>query len=132
MMVVHSCCNMHDVCVSLWFLGAGPPGCPIKNLTTEKLTNALHFLKDEKTLVNVKALSEKMNAENGVQEGVKSFERNLPIVDMLCEVSLFSKKKSCIAKVYCDTCGLKMSNEVDAFVHRQSGDKANHARMNYR
>ena len=111
--------------------GAGPPGCPIKNLTTEKLTHAIQFLKDEKTLANVKTLSEKMNAENGVKEGVKSFEKNLPVIDMLCEVSLFAKK-SRIAKVYCDTCGLKMSCEVDSFVHREAGGLAKHARMNYR
>lgn len=111
--------------------GVGPPGCPIKNLTTEKLTAAITFLKDEKTLANVKKLSEKMNAENGVREGVKSFEKNLPIIDMLCEVSLFAKK-SRIAKVYCDTCGLKMCTSVDAWVHRTSAGRQNHSRMNYR
>ena len=79
----------------------------------------------------MKILSEKMNSENGVKAGVKSFEKNLPIIDMLCEVSLFAKKSK-IAKVYCDTCGLKMSKEVDAYVHRASSENKNHARMNYR
>ena len=100
-------------------------------MTSDTLTAAIKFLKDEKTLNNVKILSEKMNAENGVEAGVKSFEKNLPIIDMLCEVSLFAKK-SRVAKVYCDTCGLKMSKEVDAVVHSASSDKKSHARMNYR
>jgi hypothetical protein len=72
-----------------------------------------------------------MNVENGVREGVKSFERNLPVVDMICEVSIFAKKTK-IAKIYCEDCGLKMSIEVDAHVHRNSGGKSNHVRMNYR
>ena len=118
-------------CFSLCLTGAGPPGCPIKNLTTAKLISAIQFMKDENTLANVKSLSNKMNIENGVEQGVRSFEKNLPIVDMLCEVSLFARKRR-IAKVYCDTCGLKMSAKVDAYIHRTSGGRSDHARMNYR
>lgn len=111
--------------------GAGPPGCPIKNLTVETLVKAIHFLKKDDTVMKVKQLSTKMNAENGVAEGVKSFNRNLPIVDMLCEVSIFGGESK-IAKVYCSTCGLKMSEEVDTFVHRKLGGREDHLRMNYR
>lgn len=91
----------------------------------------MQFLRNEDTLATVRALAGKMNAEQGVKEGVASFERNLPVVDMLCEVSLFAQKRR-IAKVYCDSCGLKMCCEVDAHVHRLSGGRADHVRMNYR
>lgn len=72
-----------------------------------------------------------MNLENGVMNGVNSFKRNLPLEDMLCEVSLFSKKSE-IAKVFCQDCGLKMCVGVDRVVHRAQGRRSKHRRIPYR
>lgn len=111
--------------------GAGPPGCPITSLTLEKLIHAFHVLASPDTRNNVKALSERMNSEKGVLKGVESFFRNLPLEDMICEVSLF-RQQSEIASIYCRDCGLKMSSKVDEVIHRLKGGKQFHLRVPYR
>ena len=111
--------------------GAGPRGCPIANLTSQILTNAFRVLKSDEIKQNVLKLSEKMNAENGVLNGVESFLNNLPIQDMLCEVSLF-RKTGMLASIYCQTCGLKMCSEVDNFIHREESGRQGHLRVEYR
>eukprot|EP00604_Paraphysomonas_vestita_P002115 CAMPEP_0174818744 /NCGR_PEP_ID=MMETSP1107-20130205/1596_1 /TAXON_ID=36770 /ORGANISM="Paraphysomonas vestita, Strain GFlagA" /LENGTH=563 /DNA_ID=CAMNT_0016031063 /DNA_START=2103 /DNA_END=3794 /DNA_ORIENTATION=+ len=111
--------------------GAGPRGCPIANLTSNTLTNSFRVLKSEEIKQNVLKLSEKMNAENGVLNGVTSFINNLPVQDMLCEISLF-RKQGKLASVYCETCGLKMCREVDNFIHRIEGGRDKHIRVEYR
>mmetsp|Transcript_25497 Transcript_25497/g.37624 ORF Transcript_25497/g.37624 Transcript_25497/m.37624 type:complete len:901 (+) Transcript_25497:79-2781(+) len=111
--------------------GVGPRGCPIGSLTKEKLVEAFKVLESHETKKNVAVLSQKMNAENGVRIGAESFFRNLPLEDMLCEVSLF-RHSSRIARVYCQDCGLKMCSEVDAVVHRPQGGRSTHTRMPYR
>ncbi len=77
------------------------------------------------------SLSEFMSAEDGVAEGIKSFYRNLPLADMICEVSIFQKKNR-LAKIYCSDCGLKMSSEVDCVVHRLNSGRENHNRVPFR
>ena len=111
--------------------GVGPKGCPFSSLTANILTDAFLVLKSTETKRNVAALSAKMNSENGVERGVSSFLRNLPLEDMLCEVSLF-KHESHIAKIFCQDCHLKMCSEVDDVVHRAAGGRARHRRMPYR
>lgn len=111
--------------------GAGPPGCPIAALTTEKLVHAFRVLASEETRNNVANLSEQMNNEKGVIRGVESFLRNLPLEDMICEVSLF-RRRSEIASVYCRDCGLKMSTQVDQVAHRPKGGRQSHLRVPYR
>jgi sterol 3beta-glucosyltransferase len=111
--------------------GAGPRGCPISQLTTEKLTEAFRVLKSEEIKSNVTALSEKMNQENGVKCGIESFYRNLPVEDMLCEVSLFQKKAK-LATRYCQSCGLRMCREADDYLHREGGGRSHHRRSEYR
>jgi hypothetical protein len=97
--------------------GAGPRGCPIADLTVEVLTQAFQVLQSPEIKANVCQLSEKMNQEHGVAQGINSFLANLPVEDMLCEVSLF-RKKGVLASVYCETCSLRMSREVDVCIHR--------------
>lgn len=111
--------------------GVGPPGCPIGSLTPEILTDAFRILKSPDTKQRVLKLSEKMNSENGVANGAESFERNLPLEDMLCEVSLFNKESN-IARIFCQDCGLKMCFEVDEVAHRAHGGRARHRRVAYR
>jgi hypothetical protein len=111
--------------------GAGPPGCPINQLTTEKLAHAFHVLASDDTRNNVTHLSQQMNAEKGVLKGVESFLRNLPLEDMICEVSLF-RQQSEIASIYCRDCGLKMSSQVNQVVHRMKGGRQHHLRVPYR
>ena len=111
--------------------GTGPPGCPIISLTTEKLVHAFNVLSSDQTRENVANLSLQMNEEKGVLKGVESFLRNLPLEDMICEVSLFSQESQ-IATVYCRDCGLKMSTLVDQVVHRQRGGRFYHLRVPYR
>lgn len=111
--------------------GVGPRGCPIGNLTAEVLAEAFHTMQAAATRERVQALQEKMAQEDGIAAGITSFYRNLPLEDMLCEVSLF-EKQSRIATVFCKDCGLKMCKEVDAVMHRAGGKRSRHLRMPYR
>jgi hypothetical protein len=88
--------------------GVGPAPCPIATLTVEKLTEALKAMLGPTMRARVTTLAELMNKENGVDVAMKSFKDNLPIGDMLCEVSIFTKR-CCLARVYCCECALKMS-----------------------
>ena len=112
--------------------GVGPSGCPIATLTVEKLVNALEILRSPETIAAAQALGARMDAENGVAAGVECFYRNLPVANMACEVSLFDDHTPRIARVYCPTCGLKMSLEADRVVHRKSGGRDYHLRVPYR
>jgi tartrate dehydratase alpha subunit/fumarate hydratase class I-like protein len=89
-------------------------------------------LRDKSTKHNVKRLSEMMLKEDGVAMGVKSFYRNLPLANMVCEVSIFNEKQSNIADFYCVSCDMKMCSEVDQVIHRKGGGRENHTRMPFR
>eukprot|EP01038_Epipyxis_sp_PR26KG_P008948 gene8948-12065_t len=112
--------------------GAGPKGCPISKLTSENLISAFEILRKIETQENAKKLSNEMLLENGVEEGKKSFYRNLPLDNMICEVSIFDHRKSKIAKVYCKDCDLKMCSEVDSVIHQLNGSRADHTRIHFR
>ena len=106
----------------------GPAPCPIAELTVPRLADGLRFLLLPETIDKVQALAVKMQAERGVEEGVNSFHRHLPLGEMLCEVELF-RKKGVLAKVYCFECGLKMCSEADSFIHRKGGYREDHTRV---
>jgi hypothetical protein len=111
--------------------GAGPSGCPIHQLTTEKLISSFHILASDEIQNNVTQLSQQMNQETGVLKGIESFFRNLPLEDMICEVSLF-RQQSEIASFYCRECHLKMSSQVDQVIHRSKSGRQHHLRVPYR
>lgn len=111
--------------------GAGPSGCPIGKLTTDKLVGAFRMLSSLDTRERARMLAEEMNSETGVLNGVRSFLNNLPLEDMTCEVSVFQGKAE-IATVYCHDCGLKMSSTVDNVVHRTDGGRERHVRIPYK
>ena len=60
---------------------------------------------------------------------MKAFYRHLPVEDMVCDVSLFTSKPL-VARKYCVTCGLKLSLEAHAVIHK--GELANHDVHDYR
>jgi len=109
---------------------AGPKGCPIKQLTTEKLFEAFKVLLDTDTKTTAKLLGDEMNAENGVSNAIKSFYKNLPLRDMICEVSIFNENQSKTACFFCVDCGLKMCSDVDRVVHRNQNNKKNNKKTN--
>lgn len=109
-------------------IGAGPAGFTLDKLTPDRLEETFYALRSESYCKRAKKLGELMRKENGVHNGISSFYRNLPVNDMLCEVSLFAKR-SCIAKVYCRDCDLKMTEEIDSIVHSKI---LHHSRFFYR
>lgn len=112
--------------------GAGPPGCPIKSLTPDILKEAFICLKSEEVISRAQQLGGAMALEDGVSEGVKSFYKNLPIQDMLCEVSVFDVYgKHRIAELYCPDCDLKISKYMHNIIHRPNSDRCNHNVMHY-
>jgi hypothetical protein len=107
---------------------AGPKGVPVKLLTTENLIESFEFLCDPETIETARDLGYKMSEENGVENGTMSFYRQLPVEQMVCDVSIFNDQQSNIAFCFCIDCGLKMSEEVDRVVHRSSGPRKGHSR----
>ncbi len=113
--------------------GAGPPGCPIGQLTVEKLVDAFTFMRRSETVQCAEDLGRKMAAEDGVSNGVASFHQHLPLSNMLCEVSIFDEQNAKLACIYCETCGLKMCSDVDKILHRSgSGRENDHVRLPFK
>ena len=124
--------DQHFWAAMIFRAGAGPKGCPIKSVTTQKFIEAFEVMRKPETIRNAKALAEKMAQEDGVATGLESFYRNLPKYDLICEVSIFDKRKVRLARIYCSDCCLKMCEEIDAIVHREASGKAHHVRAPYR
>lgn len=112
--------------------GAGPKGCPITDLTVDRLVQSFEVMRHPDTIASAKALGAKMSKEDGVSEGVKSFYNNLPLGDMICEVCIFNNRRQAVARIYCGDCGLKLSEEADTIIHRTTGGRAHHERVPYR
>jgi hypothetical protein len=112
--------------------GAGPGGCPIGQLTTAILTDAFETLRDPATIANVAKLQEKMVREDGVTAAIESFNRNLPLRHMICELSPFDGCKSKLARIYCNDCGFHMCLEMDKLIHRFPGPRTHHNRVPYK
>ena len=59
--------------------GAGPIPVPGRQLTIEKLTEALKTLVAPKTLAAAKKMGDAIQSEDGVSAGVDSFLKHLPV-----------------------------------------------------
>lgn len=70
--------------------GAGPPAIPYKQLTADKLAEALAFALKPETLAKAGELGAKIKEELGTETGGKSFHDNLDLDRMRC--SLFPSK----------------------------------------
>ena len=57
-----------------------------------------------------------MAEEDGVEGAVAAFYRNLPLENMLCDVSLFHREHT-LAHIYCFDCGLKMTSKISKVIH---------------
>lgn len=68
--------------------GAGPAPCPIDDLTADKLAVKLKELTAKSIAQRAKALSKTMNEESGVKGGLQHFCEDLPVDNMMCDVSL--------------------------------------------
>ena len=84
------------------------------------------------------AMARAFNAEDGVKEGIKSFLTQLPIEDMVCDVSLFlpqahafKNPKTLSACRWCSECQMKLSLEVDVVIHGKGTGRSRHHRSKY-
>ncbi|KAG8808953.1 hypothetical protein FRC17_003685, partial [Serendipita sp. 399] len=66
--------------------GAGPKPIKKDDLEVEVLIRAIEFCKAENVKSAAERLSEKIQAHNGVQGGVDSFYRHLPLLNMRCDL----------------------------------------------
>ncbi len=67
--------------------GCGPPPIKAKKLTSENLSAALQFLLKPECKTAAMQVAEEMSHENGLEAGVKSFHRHLPLQMMTCDLS---------------------------------------------
>ena len=111
--------------------GAGPRCCRIQDLTVDRLVESMKVLMSGEVRIKVRELSGKMTAEDGISMGVHSFHNNLPLANMMCEVSVFERVPR-LARIYCSHCNLKLSLPADSIVHRESSGRAHHKRILFR
>lgn len=67
--------------------GVGPKPCPASKLTTDRLVGAFRQLTNEEFSHRATLLASRMNAENGIEDGLGHFLDSLPRSEMLCDVS---------------------------------------------
>jgi len=95
---------------------------PVVQLTAEKLAAAFQELRSPSLVAAAEMLAQRLAREDGAKEGLRAFYRHLPVEDMVCDVSLFMGKPL-LARIFCSTCGLKMSAEAHAAVHECSSEE---------
>ncbi|GAB1524076.1 hypothetical protein RhiTH_007228 [Rhizoctonia solani] len=66
--------------------GAGPAPIPHKKLTTPALVGAIKSALSDETKAAAQRVGEMIRAENGVKNGVDSFHKHLPLLDMRCDL----------------------------------------------
>ncbi|KAJ5124951.1 UDP-glucuronosyl/UDP-glucosyltransferase [Penicillium bovifimosum] len=66
--------------------GAGPTPIPHKQLTVEKLTDAIEMALHQSTQERAQEISRKMQEESGVRDGVRSFHRHLNLNSLRCSI----------------------------------------------
>ncbi|RXG50203.1 hypothetical protein VDGE_01069 [Verticillium dahliae] len=67
--------------------GAGPAPIPYKDLTSEKLADALKYCMKSETQARAQELGDKIREEKGSEEGGKSFHRHLNVDDLRCALA---------------------------------------------
>ena len=73
--------------------GAGPPPVPFEKLTVANLTDRFSQITHPRFAEAAKAVADKINAENGLEAGLSDFNRQLPLEDMVCDVSTLLHEK---------------------------------------
>lgn len=66
--------------------GAGPEPIPHKQLNVAKLTEAIKFAISPSAKIAAKAMADQIKAEDGVRQGVDSFYKHLPLLNMRCDL----------------------------------------------
>ncbi|KAJ1305710.1 hypothetical protein OPQ81_010445 [Rhizoctonia solani] len=66
--------------------GAGPAPIPHKQLTTPALVDAIRSALSDETKTAARRVGELIRAEDGLKNGVDSFHRHLPLLDMRCDL----------------------------------------------
>lgn len=66
--------------------GAGPRAVPYKELTIQKLANAIKKALEERTKARANEIGEQMRNESGVENAVHSFHRHLDVGKLRCAI----------------------------------------------
>ncbi|KAH7138489.1 hypothetical protein B0J11DRAFT_16631 [Dendryphion nanum] len=78
--------------------GAGPMPIPQRELNTEILSQAINYCLSNEAVVAAAGIARKMQSEVGVETAARSFHRNLPITNMLCDVNPNLPAAFCFSK----------------------------------
>lgn len=66
--------------------GAGPEPIPHKELNVQNLTEGIKFAISPAAKTAAQTMAEQIRSEDGVQQGVESFYRHLPLLNMRCDL----------------------------------------------
>ncbi|KAB5595196.1 Sterol 3-beta-glucosyltransferase UGT80A2 [Ceratobasidium theobromae] len=66
--------------------GAGPEPIPQDELSIERLSAALTFVKSKQVKEAAERMGQQIRSEDGVTNGVESFHRHLPLLNMRCDL----------------------------------------------
>lgn len=102
--------------------GAGPPPLPYDSLTSQKLAQAIEFCLLPTTQEAASVLACQIAAEDGVQQAVDSFHRNLPREKLECD---FFPDETAVWAYGHDKKQVKMCRGVATILRRQGVDFKN-------
>ncbi|BEJ13699.1 hypothetical protein CspHIS471_0308730 [Cutaneotrichosporon sp. HIS471] len=71
---------------AVYHAGAGPEPIPYTELTVGRLVDGLEVALAPATLEAARKMGEQISVEDGVSDGVRSFHRHLPLLNMRCNV----------------------------------------------
>lgn len=97
-------------------LQLGPKPCPVVRLTEIILAESFQVLLDPEIQTSAQEIGLQMSKEDGLENAVDAFYRNLPTSSMICEVSLFLGEIK-LAEVNCRHCGINMCSDVYELIH---------------
>jgi hypothetical protein len=91
--------------------GAGPEPIPFTSLSAKKLAHKLAEIVQPQYAEGAKRLAACIARENGVETGLEHFNTNLPLADMVCDISTLLHEKS-LGRHYYPQLRIKVSDEV--------------------
>ena len=91
--------------------GCGPPPIPFARLTAGALAEAFRQLSDPAFAAGAARMAARINAETGLENGLADFNAQLPLADMVCDVSTLLRERA-LGRVYYPALRLKVCPSV--------------------
>ena len=100
--------------------GCGPYPIAFTEMSVDKLSAAFEAILEPRYADGARRMAARIESENGLEVGLSDFNRQLPLADMVCDVSTLLGERG-VGRVYYPALRLKVSDEVDATLRTSVG-----------